>query len=264
MPSDRFDLNGIPIDFLDMDAVVQRVLDAAADRRFFQVATVNVDFLVHSQRDDEVRTILQATDINIPDGAPVVWAAKALGCPEVRRVAGADLVPALAAAAARDQMRVFLLGGEGDVASVAAERLVATHPQLEISVFEPPRASLDRMDDAKILRHISEADPHILLVAFGHPKQDKWIYRNRNALPMVALGVGCSLDLIAGRQDRAPRWMQAAGLEWAYRLTNEPARLGRRYATDALWIARDLVPWTIAQRFGHSRDCSPAPRRSPS
>jgi N-acetylglucosaminyldiphosphoundecaprenol N-acetyl-beta-D-mannosaminyltransferase len=153
----------------------------------------------------------------------------------------------LAEAAAREGKRLFLLGGEDDTAAVAAERLMARYPTLDVSVFEPPRASLEEMDDAKILRLIGEADPHILLVAFGHPKQDKWIYRHRHALPMVALGVGCSLDLIAGRHSRAPRWMQTAGLEWTYRLANEPRRLGRRYAIDALWLVRDLAPWIVFQ-----------------
>lgn len=262
MRSDRFDLNGIPIDFLDLDAVVERALEAGVGRRFLQIATVNLDFLVNSQRDDEVRTILTSTDINIPDGAPVVWAGKLLGRQNATRIAGADLVPALIAAAAREHRRVFLLGGENDSAAVAAERLVEQHPDLEISVFEPPRSSLEAMDDAKILRHIDAAAPHILLVAFGHPKQDKWIYRNRHSLPMAALGVGCSLDLIAGRHARAPRWMQSAGLEWAYRLANEPRRLGRRYANDALWVARDLAPWLVSQRYGHGATSAPAPRRS--
>jgi N-acetylglucosaminyldiphosphoundecaprenol N-acetyl-beta-D-mannosaminyltransferase len=250
---DRLNLLGLPIDFLDMDSVVEAILDAARQRRFFQVATVNADFLVNSRRDREVRTILTEVDLNIPDGAPVVWAGKALGRRNATRLAGADLVPALMSAAARERLRVFLLGGEDNSGADAAATLRATNPDLDVSVFEPPRSPLDEMDNGLILRHIEDAQPHILLVAFGHPKQDKWIHRNRNFLPMVAIGVGCSLDLIAGRHTRAPGWMQSAGMEWAYRLAHEPRRLVRRYATDGLWVAGYLFPWVLSQWMSAAR-----------
>ena len=250
---DRLDLLGVPIDFIDMESVVARVVEAAWERRFFQIATVNLDFLVHSRRDDEVRSVLAESHINIPDGAPLVWAAQLVGRQGATRVAGADLVPLLMGVAAREGLRVFLLGGENDAASEAAVQLVARHPELDVAVFEPPRASVDEMDHAKILRLLEEAQPHILLVAFGHPKQEKWIYRNRHSLPMVTMGVGCCLDLIAGRQSRAPKWMQQSGLEWGYRLAHEPRRLARRYATDGLSVARNLLPWVVSQRLSQVR-----------
>jgi N-acetylglucosaminyldiphosphoundecaprenol N-acetyl-beta-D-mannosaminyltransferase len=109
------------------------------------------------------------------------------------------------------------------------------------------------MREGTILSRIRDVDPHILLVAFGHPKQDKWIRRNRDSLPMAAIGVGCSLDLIAGRQTRAPAWMQNVGLEWAYRLAHEPRRLVHRYAMDGLWVAGYLFPWVIFQWMSQVR-----------
>jgi N-acetylglucosaminyldiphosphoundecaprenol N-acetyl-beta-D-mannosaminyltransferase len=231
---------------------VARIVEAAWERRFFQIATVNLDFLVQSRRDEEVRLILTESDINIPDGAPIVWAGRQLGLRGITRVTGADLVPHLMGVAAETGLRVFLLGGENDAASKAAEQLVARHPELDVSVFEPPWATLDDMDNDKILRRIDDAQPHILLVAFGHPKQERWIHRNRGSLPMVTMGVGCCLDLIAGRKKRAPDWMQGAGLEWGYRLAQEPRRLARRYTIDGLWVARDLVPWVVSQRFSQA------------
>jgi N-acetylglucosaminyldiphosphoundecaprenol N-acetyl-beta-D-mannosaminyltransferase len=235
-----------------MRSVIEIILDAAPRGRFFQVATVNTDFLVNSRQDAEVKSILAATDLNIPDGAPVAWAGRALGHPEAKRIAGADLVPALVRAAAHQNLRVFLLGGEDGVASEAAEKFVAEEPRLEIVSYEPRRASLDEMDDTEIMGQIGGFQPHILLVAFGHPKQDKWIYRHRHNLPMVAIGVGCTLDLIAGRRDRAPVWMQRAGLEWGYRLAHEPGRLARRYAIDGFLVAFDLLPWVISARLGQA------------
>jgi N-acetylglucosaminyldiphosphoundecaprenol N-acetyl-beta-D-mannosaminyltransferase len=238
---------GIPIDFLDLKSVVETILRNGRQRHFFQVATVNADFLLNSRRDREVHTILNEDDLNIPDGAPVVWAGKALGRRVATRVAGADLVPALVSAAAAEHLRVFLLGGENGSASSAAGILRARHPELQVWVLEPPRSSLDEMDNTMILNYIGEVQPHILLVAFGHPKQDKWIHRNRNSLPMASIGVGCSLDLIARRQNRAPVWMQRAGMEWAYRLAHEPRRLVHRYVTDGFWVAGCLFPWVMSQ-----------------
>jgi N-acetylglucosaminyldiphosphoundecaprenol N-acetyl-beta-D-mannosaminyltransferase len=108
--------------------------------------------------------------------------------------------------------------------------------------YEPPRAAVDDLDNRAILERITEAGPDVLLVALGHPKQELWIDLHRAELPaMVVVGVGCVLDLIAGKTQRAPAWMQRYGLEWAYRLAQEPRRLVGRYITDAAW----LVPITL-------------------
>jgi len=146
--------------------------------------------------------------------------------------------------------RVFLLGGEGGVAEEAAARLVALHPTLVIAgTYEPPRASIEDMDHAEALARIDEAKPDILLVALGHPKQERWIELHREHLPVsVAIGIGCVLDLIAGRNRRAPLWMQRLGLEWTYRLIHEPRRLVRRYATDAVWLV-PIVASAVRERI---------------
>jgi N-acetylglucosaminyldiphosphoundecaprenol N-acetyl-beta-D-mannosaminyltransferase len=251
LPSERLDILGIPIDFSDLPSVVPLIVNAARQRLPFQVATVNLDFLVSSQRDTEVRSILMESQMNIPDGAPVVWAARFLGRDDAVRVTGADLVPALVAAAADEGLRVFLLGGEHGAAADAARLLSARFPSAVIDYFEPPCVPLDQFNDGAILDRIGRAQPHILLVAFGHPKQEKWIRRHRAHLPMAAIGVGCSLDLIAGRQSRAPRWMQRAGLEWSYRMVHEPRRLAPRYAANFMGLASDLGPWVVAQRLNH-------------
>jgi N-acetylglucosaminyldiphosphoundecaprenol N-acetyl-beta-D-mannosaminyltransferase len=252
LPSERLDILGIPIDFSNLPSVVPRILDAARDHRPFQVATVNLDFLVNSQRDEEVRSILLESQMNIPDGTPVVWAARLLGQEDAVRLAGADLVPALVGAAADEGLSVFLLGGENGAAADAARHLSDRFPSAIIDYFEPPCLPLNQLDDDEILDRIAMAQPHILLVAFGHPKQEKWIRRHRAVLPMAAIGVGCSLDLIAGRQSRAPRWMQKTGLEWSYRMVHEPRRLAPRYASNFLGLASDLAPWLVAQRLNQT------------
>src|SRR6516164_7773568 len=218
---ERVSVLGVPIDTLDVDELVPLIIEKATTRTFFQVSTVNLDFLVHGYDDPEVRSIFIQNGLNVADGAPVAWAGRALGAPGLRRVAGLDLIPALVDLAAEKELRLFLLGGQNGVADEAARRLRLRHPGLGVFVHEPPVQSLDEMDNLEIIRRIEDASPHILLVAFGHPKQEKWIYRHRRRLPLVAMGVGCSLDLMAGRQSRAPNWMQAAGLEWVYRVAHE-------------------------------------------
>jgi len=255
----RVDVVGVPIDAVDMTLAISRLRDVMTGGRLFQVSTINLDFMVRAQSDPEVRRIFQRSDLNLADGAPVVWLGRLLGATLPERVAGADLVPALMAEAADAGARVFLLGGERGVAEKAARKLEQMNPGLVVAGFyEPPRASVEGMDSAEIVARIREARADILLVAFGHPKQERWIDLNRAQLPVsVAIGVGCVFDLLAGRTRRAPAWMQAVGLEWAYRLAGDPRRLFGRYLTDAAW----LLPITLRAlraRLGSERVAEPA------
>jgi exopolysaccharide biosynthesis WecB/TagA/CpsF family protein len=239
----RVNIAGVPIDPVDMSVALSRLRAAIGGARLFQVATVNLDFVVSAQNNEEVRRIYQRSDLNLADGAPVVWLARLRGAKMPGRVAGADLVPALLADASRTGARVFLLGGEGGAAPAAGARIQELYPGLVVAgTYEPRRAPVEEMDNDEILERIAAAKPDLLLVAFGHPKQERWIDLNRNRLPVaVAIGVGCVFDLIAGRSRRAPRWMQDAGMEWFYRLMQEPRRLIGRYVLDALW----LIPITL-------------------
>jgi N-acetylglucosaminyldiphosphoundecaprenol N-acetyl-beta-D-mannosaminyltransferase len=234
----RVDIAGVPVDTVDMATAISRLTAALAGQRLFHVSTINLDFVVRAQSDPDVRRIFHRSDLNIADGAPVVWLGRLLGAEMRGRVAGADLVPALLGEAAKTGARVFLLGGEGGVAAIAGARLLELYPGLVLAgTHEPPRAAIEDMNNAEILARIAEAQPDLLLVAFGHPKQERWIDLNRERLQVsVAIGVGCVFDLIAGRSRRAPRWMQDAGLEWAYRVAREPRRLLGRYITDAVWL----------------------------
>src|SRR6516162_1862668 len=168
---ERVSVLGVPVDNLDVDELVPLIIEKATMRTFFQISTVNLDFLVHGHDDPEVRSIFAQNGLNIADGAPVAWAGRALGATGLRRVAGLDLVPALAAVASEKGLRLFLLGGQNGAADEAARRLRLRNPGLEVFVHEPPVQSLDEMNNLDIILRIEEAQPHILLVAFGHPKQ---------------------------------------------------------------------------------------------
>jgi exopolysaccharide biosynthesis WecB/TagA/CpsF family protein len=239
----RVEIAGVAVDTVDMPAALSRLRAAIAGRRLVQVSTINLDFMVRAQRDPDMRRIFQRSELNLADGAPVVWLARLLGARMPSRVAGADLVPALLTEATRLGASVFLLGGEFGVAVAAAARLQELYPGLVVAgTYEPPRAAVEDMDNAEILAQIRDSKADVLLVAFGHPKQERWIDLHRERLPVsVAIGVGCVFDLIAGRTRRAPRWMQDAGLEWAFRLASEPRRLLGRYVKDAAW----LIPITV-------------------
>jgi N-acetylglucosaminyldiphosphoundecaprenol N-acetyl-beta-D-mannosaminyltransferase len=246
----RLELGGVPIDPVDLDQAVGRAMEAVATKDFTQICTVNLDFLVNARRDPATRAVLARSEVNLADGAPVVWLSRVLGVGLPGRVAGSDMVPSLAAAAAAEGASIFFLGGEDGNAAVAADRLAATYPGLVVAgVHEPPRASLDDMEDDDIIERLEESGADVLLVALGHPKQDKWIARNRHRLPVsVAIGVGCTFDLIAGRRTRAPRWMRHTGLEWFFRLVHEPGRLGFRYLLDGWCLLTVFLPMTLRQR----------------
>lgn len=232
-------LLGVPIDSLDMaetlDRIEEFVIKGRSDGKGRQVATANVDFLVKAQSDPELLSILQNADLVTADGMPLVWGARLLGIPFKERVAGSDFVPLLAGRAARKGFSIFLLGATPQVAQKASEILTAQNPGLTIvGVVSPPVAPIEKMDPG-IVQQINQAHPDLLLVAFGNPKQEKWISRNKQDLHVpVMIGIGGTLDFITGHTKRAPRWTHTIGLEWVHRLSREPQRLLKRYLVDLL------------------------------
>jgi N-acetylglucosaminyldiphosphoundecaprenol N-acetyl-beta-D-mannosaminyltransferase len=243
---------GIPVDDLSipeaLDRLEQFIRVGRLTGKGHQIATVNADFVVKAQTDPELRYLLQESDMATADGMPLVWGARLLGVRLAGRLTGADLVPALVERAAKKGYTVYLLGGAPGVAERAATVLKERFPGLRIvGVLCPPyRSSVLEMDQA-IIEQIKSANPDILLVAFGNPKQEKWIGMHGRELGVpVMIGIGGTLDFISGKIKRAPRWMQNAGLEWSYRLLQEPRRLWRRYAVDLVSFGTFFVrQWWI-------------------
>ena len=241
-----------PIDRLDMHGVLARLEAFLCERGFHQVATANTDYLVNALRDPELREILSAAHLVTPDGMPVVWASRLLGQALPERVTGVDLIPPLATLAAREGYRLYLLGAQPEVNAGACERLRADYPALQlVGSAAPPDSALETMDTEAILEDIERTQPDILLVAFGNPKQEKWIYRNRERLRNVpvCIGVGGTFDFLAGRTRRAPLWMQRRGLEWLFRLSQEPRRLFKRYNRDFWLFGFHLLRQYVALRL---------------
>jgi N-acetylglucosaminyldiphosphoundecaprenol N-acetyl-beta-D-mannosaminyltransferase len=202
------------------------VEEAVMARAPKQVCTANPEFVMAAQGDREFFDLLNRADLVIPDGVGLQWAARWLGQSLPERVAGSDLIYALAELAARRGWSIFFLGAAEGVAQRAAEILQARGPGLKIAgaFAGSPRAEAESAIVARI--RASQAD--ILLVAYGAPAQDKWIARNRERLGVpVSMGVGGAFDFVAGAAQRAPRWVQRLGLEWLHRLYRQPWRAGR-------------------------------------
>ncbi|HET7753829.1 MAG TPA: WecB/TagA/CpsF family glycosyltransferase [Anaeromyxobacteraceae bacterium] len=223
------------------------------------VFTPNVDHVVKVEHDAELREAYAAADLCLADGMPLVWASRLLSTRLPERVAGSDLVVPLLELAARRGWGVYLLGGapgSPERAAVEASRLTG----VRIAGTDAPVIDLSRPhegDGTAALVRVRAARPELLLVGLGAPKQELWIHRHRVELaPTVAIGVGASIDFLAGRIPRAPQWMAQSGLEWAYRLAREPRRLARRYLLEdpefLIILARAIAARASARATGTS------------
>jgi N-acetylglucosaminyldiphosphoundecaprenol N-acetyl-beta-D-mannosaminyltransferase len=224
---------GVPFDNVTTADAISSIDTMIASRSPHYVVTANVDFLVQARDDVELRRILFDAHLVLCDGTPLIWASRFLGNPLPERVAGADLVPLLIDVAAKRGYKLFLLGATPESAGTAAAVLKKKYPALELDFYSPPFKHLLEMDHQKITARIAAAKPDVLLVSFGCPKQEKWIQMHYRSLGVpVSIGVGATIDFLAGQVRRAPRWMQRSGLEWVFRLMQEPRRLFKRYVKD--------------------------------
>ena len=240
----RLDFAGALIDRVDLPEAVARIRAFLRAGVPHQIMTVNLDFLTIAQKDHWFRETINASDLAVADGMPLVWLSRLKREPLPQRVTGVELVDHCAAIAAEQGEGVYLLGAAPGVGRAAADRLQERHPGLQIAgVYSPPFRRLSDEEDERIVESIRAAAPGFLFVAFGAPRQDLWIRSHLERLQVpVAMGVGCVLDLLAGAMRRAPLWVQRAGLEWTYRLLHEPRRLWRRYMfNDAPMLGRLLL-----------------------
>jgi N-acetylglucosaminyldiphosphoundecaprenol N-acetyl-beta-D-mannosaminyltransferase len=233
---------GVAIDNLTMQEVLDAVEAEIAEGGFHQIATANVDFLINSVHDEELRETLVRCDVVLADGMPLVWASYLMGTGLKERVAGADLVPQLARLSAERGYRIFLLGASEESSAGTARWMLKNFPGACIAGrYCPNHLPLEEMDHDDILSRIEEARPDILLVAFGNPKQEKWLAMHRHRLKVpVCIGVGGSFDFLSGKASRAPRWMRQSSLEWLYRAWQDPSRLAKRYASNVVGLLRYL------------------------
>src|SRR5439155_5019979 len=194
----------------------------------------------------------------VPDGMPLLWLSRALGTPLPERITGTDLLLDCAALAAERGYRLFLLGAVPGVGDALAAKLVARHPALQIAgTYAPPYYNgEDSGEEARMVERVRAARPHLLFVALGTPKQERWIYKYLDVLGVpVCIGVGGVFNFITGRIPRAPHLMQRLGLEWLFRLALEPQRLWKRYLVDDTQALIRAILWS--QRHPRARLAPP-------
>lgn len=260
---------GVPFDNVTTDQTLEAISGMIASRKPHYIATANVDFTALAMYDEDLRHILLDAHLVVCDGMPLVWASRWLGNALPERVAGSDLVPKLLAIAEEKNWSVYFLGGQQDVAAKAVQKVQERHPKLKIAgVMSPPFKPLHEMDHATICADIHATKPDLLFVSFGCPKQEKWIAMNyQRAGAPVTIGVGATIDFLAGHIQRAPLWMQKIGLEWLYRLLQEPRRLFKRYATDFVVFGLAIVKqWWLTRggrRTTPAKPRIPAPAKNP-
>ena len=227
----RVEIGPVLIDRVDLTRATERIRGFLRSGSPHQIVTVNLDFLSIAKRNPSFRKTINEADLAVADGMPLVWLSRLQSQPLVQRITGNELVDESCRLAARSGQGAFLLGAAPGVADAAARALTERHRGLQVvGVYSPPFGPESADEDDRIVGMIRDAAPGLLFVAFGAPRQDLWIRARLDKLNVpVAMGVGCAFDLLAGAVSRAPAWMQQTGLEWSYRLAQEPGRLWRRY-----------------------------------
>jgi N-acetylglucosaminyldiphosphoundecaprenol N-acetyl-beta-D-mannosaminyltransferase len=231
-PAARIKIGALSVDVVDMEGALDAIDHLVRAKLGGTVFTPNVDHVVQAEHDPRFRAAYGDVSLSLADGMPLLWAARALKTPLPQKVSGSDLIMPLMRRSAERGYRVYFLGGAPGAAQLARQKLLQELPTLQVVGIDDGRIDVNGAPEVQqpILDRINAARPELLLVALGAPKQEIWSHEQRAALgAAVCIGVGASLDFIAGSQRRAPSWMSRSGLEWAYRLAQDPKRMAGRY-----------------------------------
>ena len=227
-----------PIDVLSWDTALERISGWARHHESRYICITNVHSVVTATQDPAFGQIVQGADMVTPDGAPVAWMLRKLGHTSQERINGPDLMWKYCALAAERGESIYLYGGSPETQSILQGVLASHFPALKVAgAYSPPFRPLTAAEDADIISTINASGAGSVWVSLGCPKQEMWMAEHRGKINAVMVGVGAAFDYHAGTIQRAPLWMQHAGLEWLHRLCSEPRRLWRRYfVTNSLFI----------------------------
>lgn len=228
MTSERIDLLGCPVDNISMDETLKRIDEIIHSAIPVQHVVVNVDKILKIRRDEKLYNIVNHCAIINVDGMPLVWISRLFGKPLKERVAGIDLMERLVEHAAKRTYRIFFLGAEDMIVKKVIDIYTQQYQNLAVAGFH--HGYWAPAEEQRIVQGIKESKADILFVAMSSPRKEEFInqYLTQMNTPFV-MGVGGSFDIVAGKTKRAPQWMQYAGLEWLFRLFQEPRRMWRRY-----------------------------------
>ena len=242
--AEKVELFGIPIDNLTMVETVDRIEEMIRHGGTHQHVVINVDKLMKMQHDPALREAVLDCDLINADGQPVVWASRILGCPLKERVAGVDLFSALIERCGARGLKPYLLGAKPEVVAKVAEIL---KPKVELAGWR--NGYWTEAEEAGVVAAVAAAKPDVLFVAMSSPKKELFLRRWKKELQVpFVMGVGGTFDVVAGIAKRAPRWLQRAGLEWLYRLGQEPRRMWRRYLVEDMAFF-----WLLAREWWATR-----------
>ena len=227
--TERVEILGVKVDAVTMVEAVARVENLIAEKKSSMVATANAEMILNATHDAELKKILNAAELVVPDGAGTVWAARHLGKQMPERVAGFDLVQELMKISPARGTKIFLFGAAPGIADKAKLKAEALYPGIKI--VGTRNGYFKAEDEPEIISQIKNSRADILLAALGVPKQEKWLFKYKDELKVpVSIGVGGTFDVMAGVVRRAPLWMQKARLEWLFRAMLQPSRAGRLLA----------------------------------
>ncbi|MDI3480566.1 MAG: N-acetylglucosaminyldiphosphoundecaprenol N-acetyl-beta-D-mannosaminyltransferase [Tepidanaerobacteraceae bacterium] len=242
---DKINIMGIILDRLDYNGALERIANFLESGGLKVIVTPNAEIIMAAQTNEKLRRAVNSADIRFPDGIGVVLASRIIGKPLYGRTAGYDLMERILDMAAQRNLSVFLLGGRPKVAEEAATNIKLKFPGIAIAGTH--HGYFDDNEEKAIVEKINSSGADILLVAMGAPRQELFMMTNRSSLQCtLAMGVGGSLDVLAGRVRRAPVFMQKAGLEWLYRLATQPARIKRMSVLPLFLI--EVVLYKLKQR----------------
>lgn len=239
MPKNRQKFMNSYIDNVTQKEAIEHIEWCIQNRKIGQVITPNVDQICRMEWDDYFRKIVNSSELILVDGHPLMWIAKLYKKPFKEKICGSDLVPLLCERAAEKGYKVFFLGAAPGVAKRAAKIMQTKYAGLKVAgTYSPPinfEKDQDEMDKINQMLYKSKAD--MLFVGLGVPKQDIFIYENMHKYQIpVSFSIGATIDFIAGKQKRAPKWVNKIGMEWFYRFIHNPGRMLKRYFIDDMKI----------------------------
>ena len=239
---DRTNVWNVPFDRVTLGEAIDHIEALIANREPSYVITANLNYVMLHHQQADIPEVTSQAALMLADGQPIVVRSKFGDGPLPERVAGSEMIFHLAKRASERNWGIYFLGGEPGVADICAERLQDDYPGMRIAGVEsPPFRKLSTEERAEQLQRIQEAKPDILLVAFGQPKGERWIFNNYQRLGVpVSIQLGASFDFVAGAAKRAPKVWQRLGAEWLYRMLSDPKRLAPRYADNAKFLARQI------------------------
>jgi N-acetylglucosaminyldiphosphoundecaprenol N-acetyl-beta-D-mannosaminyltransferase len=243
----RVELLGLPLDVLSVESTLDQIETFVASGAPHQHVVVNAAKIVQAQQSPDLAEVIRSCDLINADGMAVVWAGRLLGVPIPERVAGIDLMDDVLGRAARHGWRVYFLGARQEVVDEVVRRELVRHPGLVITGHRNGYWTAD--EEAEVVSAIAATRSDVLLVAMPSPMKEQFLNRHKAtlAVPFV-MGVGGSFDVVAGKVTRAPVWMQKAGLEWSFRMMQEPRRLAKRYVVgNSKFVLLVLRHWKAAR-----------------